>query len=318
VLYVNVPIGIAAAAAAPYILEESKATEETGSFDLPGAFTVTAGLGLLVYALVDAASAGWTSTDTLLRFAGAAVLLAAFTFIETRSKSPLVPFSIFRLRTLRGANVVGLFIGMSLFSMFFFISLYLQQVLGYSALKTGLAYLPLALAIIFSAGAASALVTKVGFKPILAIGLGLVAAALLWFTQISVGGSYLANVLIPSILAGVGLGFAFVSVTIAAVTGIEPQEAGLASGLINTNQQIGGALGLAILASIANSHTKSLISGGQQNHLVALTSGFQVAFVVGAGFAIAGMIATLLIISSKDSREMAEAAQRGDAPVVAA
>ncbi|MBO9532214.1 MAG: MFS transporter [Solirubrobacteraceae bacterium] len=318
VLFVNTPIGLAAAFAAPRFLEESRETEEEGAFDFPGAITVTLGLGLLVYAIVDAANAGWGSGDTILRLVIAAVFLVAFVGLELRSRSPLVPFEIFKLRTLRGANVAGLFIGMSLFSMFFFISLYLQQVLGYSALNTGLAYLPLAFAIIFAAGAASALVTKFGFKPILAAGLGLVAVALLWFSQVSVGGSYLANVLVPSLLAGVGLGFAFVPVTIAAVTGVEPHEAGLASGLINTNQQVGGALGLAILASIANSRTLDVMSGGEQNIAVGLTEGFQTAFLIGAGFALLGLIATLTMISSNDSREHAEAAQRGEAPAVAA
>ncbi|MDQ8045757.1 MAG: MFS transporter, partial [Patulibacter sp.] len=283
----------------------------------PGAITVTAGLGLLVYAIVDAANAGWGSAATIERAVIAVAFLVVFVLIELRSKAPLVPFSIFRLRTLRGSNVVGLFIGMSLFSMFFFISLYLQQVLGYSALKTGLAYLPLALAIIFAAGGASALVTKFGFKPILAGGLALIAIALVWFTQVSVGGSYLGNVLFPSILAGIGLGFAFVPVTIAAVTGVEGHEAGLASGLINTNQQVGGALGLAILASIANSRTLHVMQGGEPNKLVGLTDGFQLAFLVGAGFAVLGLVATLFIIKSSDSREHAEAAQRGDVAPVA-
>lgn len=316
VLWVNVPIGLAAAFVAPRILVESRETEEEGSFDIPGAITVTLGLGLLVYAIVDAASAGWLSTDTLLRAGIAVLFLAAFVAIESRSTSPLVPFSIFRLRTLRGSNVVALFIGMSLFSMFFFITLYEQQILGYSALEAGLSYLPLALAIIFSAGAASALVTKFGFKPILASGLGMITVALLWFTQAEVGGSYVADVLFPSIIAGVGLGLSFVPVTIAAVTGTEPHEAGLASGLINTNQQIGGALGLAILASIANSRTLDLAAGAQPS-AAQLTDGFQLAFLVGAGFAFAGLVLTLVMISGKDSREHAEAAQNGEVAAVA-
>jgi predicted MFS family arabinose efflux permease len=270
---------------------------------------VTAGLALLVYALVSTATAGWTSTETLLRLAGAVVLLVAFVAIEARSRNPLMPFSIFRLRTLRGANVVGLLIGMSLFSMFFFISLYLQQVLGYSPLKAGLAYLPLSAAIILSAGGASQLVTRIGFKPVLIGGLGLITVGLLWFSQVTAGGGYLTDVLGPSLLAGAGLGFAFVSVTIAAMAQTSPGQAGLASGLINTNQQIGGALGLAILASIANTTTASAIKGGEHDRLVALTSGFHDAFLWGAGFAIAGAILAAVLISSRDSREHAEAAQ---------
>jgi predicted MFS family arabinose efflux permease len=221
-----------------------------------------------------------------------------------------MPFSIFRLRTLRGANIVGLLIGMALFSMFFFISLYLQDVLHYSAIKTGISYLPLAVGIIVSAGGASVLVTRLGFKPTLIAGLVLIAAGLLWFSRVHTpGGSYLSDVLGPSLLAAFGLGFAFVPVTIAAVTGIEPDEAGLASGLINTSQQVGGALGLAILATVANSRTQSLLHAGVHSASVALTKGFDRAFLVGAGFAIAGAILAAVLISSRDSRDHARAAQ---------
>ena len=258
VLFVNVPIGIIAAALAPRTLLESRSEDAEQTFDIPGAVTVTAGLALLVYAVVDAVNSGWGSSTTLLRLAGAVVLLVAFVVIELRSRNPLMPFSIFRLRTLRGANVVGLLIGMSLFSMFFFISLYLQNVLHYSPIKTGIAYLPLAVGIIVSAGVASQLVTRLGFKTPLILGLLLITAGLLWFSQVpGTGGSFAADVLGPSLLAALGLGFAFVPVTIAAVTGTQPHEAGLASGLINTSQQVGGALGLAILATIANSRTQA-------------------------------------------------------------
>jgi EmrB/QacA subfamily drug resistance transporter len=318
VLFVNVPIGLAAASLAPRLLVESRvAAEQRGSFDLPGAFSVTAGLALLVYALVSTATAGWTSTATIERLAGAVVLLAAFVAIEARSRNALMPFSIFRLRTLRGANAVGLLIGMALFSMFFFISLYLQQVLGYSPLKAGLAYLPLSIAIITSAGAASQLVTRLGFKPVLIAGLLIITTGLVWFSQVSAGGSYLGDVLAPSVLAGVGLGLAFVSVTIAAMAGTSPGQAGLASGLINTNQQVGGALGLAILASIANTTTADAIKGGEHDKLVALTSGFHDAFLYGAGFAILGAILAAVLISNRDSREHAEAAQAEAAQVAA-
>ena len=190
-LFVNVPIGIAAAALAPRLLAESRAEGGAQTFDFPGAVTVTAGLSLLVYAVVDAVNAGWGSTATLLRLAGAAVLLVAFVVIELRQRDPLMPFSIFRLRTLRGANIVGLLIGMSLFSMFFFISLYLQDVLHFSPIKTGISYLPLAVGIILSAGVASQLVTRLGFKPPLIVGLLLIAGGLVWFSQVpGTGGSY--------------------------------------------------------------------------------------------------------------------------------
>jgi EmrB/QacA subfamily drug resistance transporter len=322
VLWVNVPIGLAAAAIAPRLLPESR-THESGTFDIAGAVSVTAGLSLLVYTLVDANNAGWLSGQTLGLSAVALALIAVFIVIERVSKAPLVPFSIFRRRTITGINVVAVLIAMALFSMFFFISLYMQQVLGYSAIKAGLSYLPLAGGIIVSAGIASGLVTRFGFKPILIVGLVLTAIGLVWFSQVDVGGSYLGDILFPSVIAAVGLGFAFVPMTIAAVAGVEPHEAGLASGLINTSQQVGGALGLAILASIANSRTDSLMTeaGGAVSALPnALTEGFQIAFIVGAGFAVLGAVLAATLISSQTSREHAEAAQAGDAapaPVVA-
>jgi EmrB/QacA subfamily drug resistance transporter len=318
VLFVNVPIGLAAAFAAPRLLAESRDTGRTRHFDVAGAVSVTAGLALGVYALVDANRAGWTSAQTLGLGAVAVALLGAFVAIELRSRHPLVPFGIFRLRSLRGSNIVALLIGMSLFSMFFFISLYLQQVLHYSALKAGLSYLPLALAIIVSAGAASQLVTRIGFKPTLILGLLFVAAGLLWFSQVSAGGSYLGDVLFPSLLAAIGLGLAFVSVTIGAMTGTTPDEAGLASGLINTAQQVGGALGLAILSAIANQRTSHVVASGQHDPSVALTEGFRTAFLVGTGFALLGAVLAAVLISSRDSRELAAAAQRGEAVPVAA
>jgi MFS family permease len=312
VLFVNVPIGFLAAALAPRLLPESRDSERERAFDLAGATTVTAGLALFVYALVDANNAGWGSTRTLGLGGIALVLLAAFLVIETRTRHPLMPFAIFRLRTLRGADIVGLLIGMALFAMFFFLSLYMQQVLGYDALKTGFAYLPLALNIIVSAGVASQLVTRVGFKPTLIAGLVLVAIGLVWFAQVSPTGGYVSDVLFPSLVTAWGLGLAFVPVTIAAVTGTRPDEAGLASGLINTAQQVGGALGLAILAAVANSRTDSVLASGVRNPAVALTEGFQNAFLVGAGFAILAALLAAVMISSRDSREHAEAARRGE------
>jgi MFS family permease len=238
--------------------------------------------------------------------------------IEARRRYPLMPFSIFRLRTLRGANVVGLLIGMSLFSMFFFISLYMQQVLGYEPLTAGLAYLPLALLIIVSAGVASQLVTRIGFKPTLIAGMLLVAGGLIWFGQVSApGGTYLGDILFPSLLAAVGLGFAFVPVTIASVTGTRPDEAGLASGLINTSQQVGGALGLAVLATVATGRTDDVFASGERNPAVALTEGFQDAFLAGAGLALLGALLAAILISSKDSREHSQAAREGAAEPVA-
>ena len=316
VLLVNVPIAFVAGLLAPRLLDESR-DDRASSFDIPGALAVTAGLSTLVYALVDAEQAGWGSTQTVGLLALSVALLAAFVTIEARTHDPLMPFSIFRLRTLRGANVVGLLVGMALFSMFFFISLYMQRVLGYEPLKAGLAYLPLSMAIITSAGVASQLVTRVGFKPTLLAGLVLMASGLAWFSQVSPGGSYVGDVLFPSLLAAVGLGFTFVTVTIAAVSGVSQDEAGLASGLINTSQQVGGALGLAITSTVAIGTTNDLLAGGERNPAVALTEGYQDAFLICAGLAVVGAILAATLISSRDSREHAEAARRGEAEAVA-
>jgi EmrB/QacA subfamily drug resistance transporter len=302
VLFVNVPIAAVAAFLAPMLLVESRDESENRSFDIAGAVTVTAGLATLVYAVVDAESAGWGSTQTVVLLAAAALLLGAFVLIESRQRAPLVPFSIFRLRTLTASNAVAILIGMSLFSMFFLISLYMQQVLGYDALKAGLAYLPLALTIIVSAGVASQLVTRFGFKPILITGMLFVAAGLIWFSQVSVGGSYVSDILFPSLLAAVGLGFSFVPVTLGAVAGTEPHEAGLASGLINTSQQVGGALGVAILSTIAFADL-----GAGRPDPAALTGGFHDAFLVGAGFALLGAVIAVLAIRTEDSLAMRQA-----------
>ena len=317
VLYVNVPVGIAAAMLAPRLLPESR-TEGHRHFDFAGAFSITAGLSLLVYTLVDANDAGWGSTQTLGLGALSLALIGTFYAIERRSAAPLMPFpGIFRMRTITGINVSAVLIAAALFSMFFFISLYMQQVLGYSALDAGLAYLPLAVGIIITAGASAPLVTRFGFKPILVSGLIITAVGLLWFTQVSPGGSYVSDLLGPMLLAAAGLGFAFVSMTVAAVSGVEAHEAGLASGLINTSQQIGGALGLAILATVANTRTENAVSAGDPMP-TALTEGFQAAFVVGAGFAIAGAVLAMLLVSGRASREHAEAAQRGELEPAAA
>ncbi len=308
VLFVNAPIGIGAALLAPRLIAESRRQVARRSFDVAGAITVTGGLSLLAYAIVDANRAGWGSTRTIGMFAAAAALLVAFVVIERRAAEPLVPFSIFRLRTLTGANVVGVLVGASLFSMFFFISLYLQQVLGYGPLKAGFAYLPLAVTIVLAAGGASQLVTRFGYKPVLGVGLGFIAAGLLWFSRVSADGGYVADVLFPSLLAAIGLGFSFVPVTIAAVSGIREREAGLASGLINTSQQIGGALGLAVLAAIATSRTSS-VAGAARPDARALTEGFQSAFLAGAGFALLGIVMLLVLIRTTDSRAHAASAR---------
>jgi EmrB/QacA subfamily drug resistance transporter len=296
VLWVNVPVALIAFLLSPRLIQESRAESETRAFDVAGAVTVTAALSILVYALVDANDAGWGSTQTLGLIAASLILFAVFVAIELRATRPLVPFSIFRIRTLTAANIVGVLVGASLLSMFFFISLYMQQVLGYSAIHAGLSYLPLALVIMASAGIASQLVTKLGYKPVLAVGLGFIVIGLVWFSRISVGGGFVEDILGPSLFAAAGLGFAFVTTTIAAVSGVDEHEAGLASGLINTSQQVGGAVGLAVLSSVATSYTADVAN------VQDLTEGFQAAFLGGAAFAFLGLILTLVLISSRDSR----------------
>ena len=318
VMWVNVPVSLIVLALAPQLIPESRSESQTRHFDLAGAVTVTAGLSLLVYAIVDAESAGWGSGQTIGLLAVAIALLGVFTAIELRSHAPLVPFGIFRKRTLTGANAVGLMVGGSLFAMFFFITLYMQQVLGYSPIKAGLSYLPLSVAIIVSAGVASQLVTKIGFKPVLAVGLVLIAAGLVWFSRISVGGGFTTDILGPSLLAAVGLGFAFVTTTIAAVSGIEDREQGLASGLINTSQQIGGALGLAVLATIANSRTDDVVAAAGGNPAAlpgALVEGFQSAFLGAAVIAVIGLVLTFALIRSSDSRAHVALSKKAETPV---
>jgi EmrB/QacA subfamily drug resistance transporter len=309
VLWINVPVALIVAALTPRIVAETRSESATRHFDTAGAVSVTAGLTLLVYAIVDATDAGWGSLQTLGLIGLSAALLSAFVVIEGRSRAPLMPFRIFRLRTLTGANVVGLLVGGSLFSMFFFITLYMQQVLGYSAIDAGLSYLPLALMIIVASGIASQLVTRIGFKPVLVAGMGLIAAALLWFSRVSVDGGFSSDILGPSLLAATGLGFAFVTTTIAAVSGVRARESGLASGLINTSQQIGGALGLAVLATIATSRTDDVAASTGSNPAAmtnALNEGFQSAFLGGSVIAVLGLVLTLVLIRSRDSRAHVE------------
>jgi EmrB/QacA subfamily drug resistance transporter len=317
VLWVNVPVSLIALALTPGLIPESRSDSATRHFDAAGAVSVTGGLSVLAYAFLDASSAGWGSAKIISLLAVSAVLIGAFIVIELRSKAPLVPFRIFRLRTLTGANTVGILLGASLFSMFFFISLYMQQVLGYSAIHAGLSYLPLALTIIVAAGLGGQLVTRFGFKPILAAGMAFVGAGLVWFSIVSVGGGFLTDILGPSVLAAIGLGFGFVTSTIAAVSGVNEREQGLASGLINTSQQIGGALGLAVLSTIATTRTHDLMASGGASLKSALADGFQIAFLGGAVIATLGLIATLALIRTRDSRAHLEMAQAEAAPAPA-
>jgi EmrB/QacA subfamily drug resistance transporter len=317
VLWVNVPVSLIALALTPGLIPESRSESTTRHFDAAGAVTVTAGLSVLAYALLDASSAGWGSTKIVLLLVLAAALISAFVFVELRSRAPLVPFRIFRLRTLTGANVVGVLLGASLFSMFLLISLYMQQVLGYSAIHAGLSYLPLAVMIVVAAAFGGQFVTRFGFKPILASGMALVAAGLVWFSQISAHGSFVGDILGPSLLAATGLGLGFVTSTIAAVSGVDGREQGIAGGLINTSQQIGGALGLAVLSTIATTRIHNVLASGGASPHQALTSGFQDAFLGGAGLAALGLVAALVLIRNRDSRAHVEMSREQAVPAQA-
>ena len=299
IFFVNVPIGIGALFLVPLFVRESRADDMLRLFDTAGAVTVTASLMLLVYGLTQSTNVGWGSARTILVLIGSAILMAAFIVIEKRSRSPLVPLSFFKRRTPTGANIVGFGLGTMVFGMFFLLSLYMQQVLGFSALKTGVGYLAVALTAVVASGIAQALVTKLGVKPVLLTGLGLLGAGLVYFTQVSVGGSYVSDLHPGFLLIGVGLGFSFVPVSIAALAGVTGKDAGLASGLINTSQQIGGALGLAILTTIATTHAENLLAEGE-DRAHAFTSGYSLAFWAGAGFAVASMIATIFALKGED------------------
>jgi len=298
IFLVNIPVGLAALALTPLLLSESR-DASAQSFDLPGAVLVTGGLVALVYAITQADNYGWTSPETIGVFAGSVALLAAFVWWERRVSDPLVPFSIFRVSTVTGANVAGLILGTAMFAMFLMLTLYMQQVLGYSALETGIAYLAVAGTAILWSAVAAQLVTRVGVKPVLLAGMALLTVGLVYFTQVSVGGSYVGDLLPGFLLIGIALGFSFVPISIAAVAGVQDSEAGLASGLINTSQQIGGALGIAVLSTIATTRTEDAVGGGTPLP-AALTDGFQAAFLVGVGIAVAGVIAALALVRRRD------------------
>ena len=307
IFFVNIPIGLGALLLVPRYVRESRADGLTKHFDTAGAVTVTGSLMLLVYGLTQSTNAGWASLQTIGVLAGSVLLMAAFLAIELRSRSPLVPLGFFRRRTPTGANIVGLGLGTTVFGMFFLLSLYMQQVLGFSAMQAGAAYLAIALTAVVSSGISQALVTRIGVKPVLATGMSLLAGGLLYFTQVSPQGSYLGDLLPGFLLVGVGLGFSFVPVSIAALAGIGDREAGLASGLINTTQQVGGALGLAVLATISTTRTENLLASGTEP-ASALTTGFAAAFWVGVGFALASLAATLLALRKRDLELPAEVA----------
>ena len=298
IFFVNVPVGVAALLLSPVLLAESRDTRVQG-FDAVGALLVTSGLSLLVLGITQGYGWGWSSGETVGSFVAAGVLLIAFVGWELRTKDPLVPFSIFRLQTLAAANVVGFILGTALFAMFLMLTLYMQQVLGLSPLETGVGYLAVAGTAIIWANVAAAAVTRVGVKPALVFGMSLMTAGLLYFTQVSPDGSYWSDLFPGFLIIGLGMPFAYVPVTIAAVAGTKQDEAGLASGLINTSQQIGGAVGIAILSTIAVTTTTDGLETGTQQ-AVALTDGFAAAFWAGAAIAFAGVLVSLFLVRGRD------------------
>jgi EmrB/QacA subfamily drug resistance transporter len=294
IFFVNAPVAIASMAATPFLLRESRSVGAK-RFDVLGAVLVTVGLATTVFAITQANTYGWSSGKTFGLFAAAAALLAAFVAVELRTDDPLMSFSIFRIKTVAGANVAGFILATATMSMFLMLTLYMQQVLGFSPIKTGVSYLAVALSVIVWSAVASTLVTKVGVKPVLVTGMAVVTIGLLYFTQVSPDGSYVTDLLPGFLIIALGMGFSFVPISIAALAGVESKDAGLASGLINSSQQIGSALGIAVLSAIAVAQTSDATKAGE-HPAEALTTGFHAAFWVGAAIAAAGVVGSLLLV----------------------
>jgi EmrB/QacA subfamily drug resistance transporter len=297
-LFVNVPIGLIAAAVAPRFIQPDTRPERRTGFDLPGAFAITASLVSLVYGVVKAPTDGWTAGSTLAYLVAAVVLFAAFIVIETRTRDPLVRLGIFRIRNLTVADVAGMLNGAGMFAMFFFLSLYMQDVLHFDPLQTGVRYLPLALTIIVSAGITSQLVTRFGYKYVMAIGMILGAIGIYLLTNVRVNGTYTHDVLPAMLIFAFGLGMTFVPLQIASVTGVLPDEIGLASGLVNAFLQVGGAVGLAVLSTIWATEMSGVLA---TNHTAlayptALVAGFHHAFIAGCILLAVGAAAVLLFL----------------------
>jgi hypothetical protein len=279
------------------LLRESRAALTRRSYDPAGALTITGALVLLVYAVVEAPDVGWGDVRTILLLAGSAVLLAAFALIESRHRAPLVPLRILRSRTLVGANAVMLLIGTVAVAMPFVLTLYAQQVLGYSAVKFGVSSVVLAVAVTVGAIVAQDAVLKVGFRPVAATGMALMGAGSLLLTQVSVSGSYFGDIFFGLLVCGPGIGLAFVTATVAALAGVAEHESGLASGLSNTALQIGAALGVAIVSAVAVSRSEDYLAANEDaNALVVLNEGFQSAFLAVVVLAGIGMVLALLLL----------------------
>ena len=319
IFLVNVPIGIVVCLLSARVLPVSRASEAGGRLDAAGAVVVTAGLMLAVYAIVNGNQVGWLSGRTVGLLAGSAALLVAFLVVESRVRSPLMPLGLFRRRNLATANAVGVLWAAAMFAWFFLTALYLQLVLGYTPLQVGLAFLPANLIMAaLSLGLSAKLVMRLGIKPPLVGGLSLAAVGLALLARAPVHGHYLVNLLPSMILLGFGAGTAFNPLLMAAMGDVEQSEAGLASGIVNTSFMMGGALGLAILASVAASRTNHLLVAGSP-HLAALVGGYRVAFMIGAAFAVlaAGLAAQILRAGAIDGATEAEAVAPSREPALA-
>lgn len=306
IFYLNVPIGAVAFLLAPRVVPESRLHGVSRRYDPLGAITVTGALVVLVYAISQAPAVGWTAARTVSLLAASAVLLAAFLVIEARSQAPLLPLRLFRLRTLAGSNAVGFLLGASFFGYIFVGTLYMQQVLGYSALKTGLAWLATSLTGLALAGPAQTLVTRVSAKLVMAAGMALVGGGILWATQLPVGGRFWADLAGPLFLTGT-VTWAFIPVSIGALAGVVDRDAGVASGLMNTSQQLGGAIGIAVASTVAAAHSRILLSQGRPAP-AALTGGFHWAFWVTGLTALAAVPVAFLLIRGKELAQAAASA----------
>jgi EmrB/QacA subfamily drug resistance transporter len=309
IFFINVPVGALVLGLSPLLLQESRADLRHRNFDLAGAASITGGLMLLVYALTRATQHGWGTAQTIGLLAASGVLIGGFFLIELRSKAPLLPLRIFRLRTLSASNVAGLLMGGAIFAQFFLLTLYMQEVLHYSALKTGVAYIGLTLTIIVFSAVAQALVTRLGVRRVLPAGLALSTAALVLFARLPVDGHYFHDLFPGFMISGLGLAFAFVPMSIGALTGVRQADAGIASGLINTTQQIGGAIGVAVATTVATTFTTRYVdahAGTNALSAPALTHGFQVAFYVLAALAGAGALLAALMLESKPAQTVPE------------
>jgi EmrB/QacA subfamily drug resistance transporter len=302
IFFINVPVAAAIVALTPFLLRESRADIAHRNFDFAGAATITSSLMLLVYAMTRATERGWGNSVTIATLAASAVLAVSFVLVEMRSAAPLLPLRIFRLRTLSAANGTALLLSSAVFSQFFLLTLYMQEVLHYSAIKTGVAYIALTLSIIGFSGVAQGLTTRLGARRVLPAGLLLSAVALVLYARLPVDGHYFWDVFPAFLLSGIGLALAFVPVQIASLTGVQPAEAGAASGLINTSQQVGGAIGLAAATTIATTFTNHYVrahAGATAFGGAALTHGFEIAFYVLAALAAAGAVVAAAFIESK-------------------